>query len=278
MAADDESLFTGEPAQRIERIQDELSNVDDKFQPAGSIGPEVELVFSNAEANPFDERFDEEELVVDRFAARAADPLSRAPIVRSAEGAEISARLSSHAKRKKQAGKSPIAAANTPTAPRQPTAPIKPGAEPATNRPAEPPRQSAPNTSPAAIRPTAIMPIIAPITAPIDRPAIGSAIEFGLLADTDRPAMPVNEDVWPNAPAEALPGGMVQVGTGWIHPSEDPVMPEERVVDSADVQSFEVGDVDVIVVEDDPVPTPPPTASAVRRQEYRQLFAKLRRS
>jgi hypothetical protein len=49
-----------------------------------------------------------------------------------------------------------------------------------------------------------------------------------------------------------------------------------------DVLNAEVDpdDVDVIVVEDDPVPPPPPSrtpTSGVRRQEYRQLFARLRR-
>ena len=39
---------------------------------------------------------------------------------------------------------------------------------------------------------------------------------------------------------------------------------------------FAADDTEIIVVEDDPVPPPPP-ASAVRRQEYRQLFARLRR-
>jgi general secretion pathway protein A len=55
-----------DPAERIEQIQDTLSQVDDDFVPAGSIGPELELVFDDRD-DPFNEKFEEEEVIVDRY-------------------------------------------------------------------------------------------------------------------------------------------------------------------------------------------------------------------
>jgi hypothetical protein len=47
--------------------------LDGDFQPAGSIGPEVELVFADP-GNPFSERFEQEEPVIERYAMPAAGP------------------------------------------------------------------------------------------------------------------------------------------------------------------------------------------------------------
>jgi hypothetical protein len=58
-----------DPVEQLDRIEQTLSGLDDDFQPAGSIGPELELVFDEAK-DPFDEPFDEEELIVDRFEPR----------------------------------------------------------------------------------------------------------------------------------------------------------------------------------------------------------------
>jgi hypothetical protein len=56
-----------EPAEQIERIESTLASLEEEeFHPAGSIGPEVELVFTDP-SNPFDEQFAEEEEVVDRY-------------------------------------------------------------------------------------------------------------------------------------------------------------------------------------------------------------------
>ena len=60
----------GEPVQQIHRIERLLAAADDDFQPAGSIGPEVELCFDNS-PHPFQEQFAEEEVVADRYAAVA---------------------------------------------------------------------------------------------------------------------------------------------------------------------------------------------------------------
>lgn len=68
-----EDDVTPEPLEQLEQIEDALSQLDDDFQPAGSIGPEVELVFSDPASpfrvpgDPFSEPFEQEELVVDRL-------------------------------------------------------------------------------------------------------------------------------------------------------------------------------------------------------------------
>ncbi len=74
-AEEDREGDQSEPVQQIHRIERLLAAADDDFQPAGSIGPEVELCFDNA-AHPFQEQFAEEEVVADRYAAVAvAAPL-----------------------------------------------------------------------------------------------------------------------------------------------------------------------------------------------------------
>ena len=55
---------------RFDRIERLLAAADDDFQPAGSIGPEVELCFDNS-AHPFQQEFAEEEVVADHYAAVA---------------------------------------------------------------------------------------------------------------------------------------------------------------------------------------------------------------
>lgn len=55
-----------EPLEQLRRIETAISELDGDFQPAGSIGPEVELVFADP-GNPFSERFEQEEPVVERY-------------------------------------------------------------------------------------------------------------------------------------------------------------------------------------------------------------------
>jgi hypothetical protein len=70
---DDEEAETGdfEPSDQIHRIEELLAKADDDFQPAGSIGPEIELHFEDA-PHPFQEEFEHEEVVSDRYATKAA--------------------------------------------------------------------------------------------------------------------------------------------------------------------------------------------------------------
>jgi len=52
---------------RLDRVENLISELNDDFQPAGAIRPEVELIFDDPNG-PFGGRFEEEEIVVDRCA------------------------------------------------------------------------------------------------------------------------------------------------------------------------------------------------------------------
>jgi type II secretory pathway predicted ATPase ExeA len=69
-ADEDHESEPAEPVQQIHRIERLLAAAADDFQPAGSIGPEVELCFDNS-PHPFAQQFAEEEVVADRYAAVA---------------------------------------------------------------------------------------------------------------------------------------------------------------------------------------------------------------
>jgi type II secretory pathway predicted ATPase ExeA len=66
-----QTAANSEPSEQIHRIERLLAEADDEFQPAGSIGPEIELCFDQA-VHPFHEEFEHEEVVTDRYAARKA--------------------------------------------------------------------------------------------------------------------------------------------------------------------------------------------------------------
>jgi len=68
--ADDEQV--AEPAEQIEQIEEALAGADEEFHPAGSIGPELELVFDDPE-NPFSEKFEKEEVIVDCLGCPAGE-------------------------------------------------------------------------------------------------------------------------------------------------------------------------------------------------------------
>lgn len=58
-----------EPSEQIHRIEELLAKADDDFQPAGTIGPEVELHFEST-PHPFQEEFEHEEVVSDRYGSK----------------------------------------------------------------------------------------------------------------------------------------------------------------------------------------------------------------
>jgi len=60
----------GEPEEQLQRIENLLADAEKDFEPAGTIGPEVELTFEEA-IHPFREEFSEEEVVADRYAPAA---------------------------------------------------------------------------------------------------------------------------------------------------------------------------------------------------------------
>ena len=70
-----------EPAERVLHIQEMLQEAEQDFCPAGSIGPEIELVFDES-THPFQEPFQDEEVIAERYptTARAPDrPTAAAP-------------------------------------------------------------------------------------------------------------------------------------------------------------------------------------------------------
>jgi type II secretory pathway predicted ATPase ExeA len=68
---EEEEEGEGEPVRQICRIEKLLAEADDGFEPAGSIGPEIELCFEDA-SHPFLEEFEHEEVVADRYAVAPA--------------------------------------------------------------------------------------------------------------------------------------------------------------------------------------------------------------
>jgi type II secretory pathway predicted ATPase ExeA len=62
----DENDLIAQSSRRLDGIEKSLERLDEDFQPAGSIGPEVELVFHDP-ADLLSEDFQEEELIVDRY-------------------------------------------------------------------------------------------------------------------------------------------------------------------------------------------------------------------
>ena len=85
-----------QPVAKLARIEDQLASLEEDFQPVGSIGPEVELSFPEL-AHPFQERFEEEEIVIDRYASLESETLRHRPRVKSLEGSELGRLLAQHA-------------------------------------------------------------------------------------------------------------------------------------------------------------------------------------
>lgn len=59
------------PDEQVSRIEQMICEADDDFTPFGSCAPEVDLVFEDAE-HPFQEQFEDEEIVADRYSSRKA--------------------------------------------------------------------------------------------------------------------------------------------------------------------------------------------------------------
>ena len=88
-----------EPSEQIERIERTLAELgeeesfEEDFQPAGTIGPEITLVFDDWK-NPFDEHFEDEEVVVERYPTSAPN---RQPAAAYHAGQETAEPLASEA-------------------------------------------------------------------------------------------------------------------------------------------------------------------------------------
>jgi hypothetical protein len=218
-----EQLEQPEPLDNLRRITAQLAEINDDFQPAGSVEPEVELALSNS-LNPFHEAFDEEEVVIDRYTSLEIDALAHRPLVRSAESRELAAIL---------------AAADTTV--EQPSMAIAPATWPG----GVPTQSQQPQT---------------------EQPPSEVAPQFCSSCDVAEPA---------NALPDALPVVQKQspAGPDATYPPASPTVVSEALQAASN-------DDDLIVIEEPPEmkssaskkPTP-----RVRRQEYRQLFAQLRR-
>ncbi len=84
----------GEPERQLDLIEESLTELDEDFRPAGSIGPELELVFDDA-TDPFGESFEEEEVISDdrltgqgRSSELEQPPLDADPEATAADPAE----------------------------------------------------------------------------------------------------------------------------------------------------------------------------------------------
>ena len=205
------SATVPETARQVARIQQALARMDEDFQPAGSIGPEVELVFDDF-SNPFCEEFEEEQIVIDRYGNLPAG------------------------------GQSPLSYA------RQGDLLLD---------------------VPAAVGPSE--------AAPAAANTAGATIEFGSQLpqseEEEKGDSPPLCDAQPSQPVAAV-GDAAVAGDWESEPGTVRLRPPQP--------DAEQGDEDLLLVVEDgyddadaPLAQPP---ASVRRQEYRQLFARLRRS
>ena len=106
-----------------------------------------------------------------------------------------------------------------------------------------------------------------PIIASIDQPIEIISIDQNRTSQVN-PANIVDpaDDIWQDPPALDLPGGMIPVDRGWIHPSQDPVMPEEPVSVEAVSPAAEIKPTI-------PIPRNPPAFRASRRRPNKRSTA-----
>jgi type II secretory pathway predicted ATPase ExeA len=213
-----QATLTGSlPASQTEESYSLSQMEEEEFQPAGFVGPEVELVFHGPH-HPFGETFAEEEVVIDHYASLEKTTSERRVHDQSGQGKEIASvleRLSREPAHKLATGTPALAIV------------------------ADEHAEHVPHCDPSpVVRP--------PLT---DLPALSAEWE----AAADEPILPDYRDDLPLA-----------AGAGSY---------QGELLRSAD-------DRDIIIIEEDrggstAVATKP--ATRVRRQEYRQLFARLRR-
>jgi type II secretory pathway predicted ATPase ExeA len=89
--ADAEPLESGSPIVRLDAVADQLASWQEEFELPGPMVPTIRESAREA-VSPFAEQFQEEEIIVDRFAPVEVSLGSR-PAVRSAEGSMLSAML-----------------------------------------------------------------------------------------------------------------------------------------------------------------------------------------
>jgi type II secretory pathway predicted ATPase ExeA len=278
------------PAQRLRQITAQLAELDDDFHPAGSIGPEIELTVSAA-VNPFAEPFEEEEVVIDRYTTPNTDALANRPLVRGAESRALGAILSAAALPSDAAQRPASVSIHQPAMPDvDSTTHVAvmlpstswPGGVPTyrhldlAQSPAPPassvniPNAQSPITPWDIVQPPAqdfAMPFIVDVASPqteLSDPASQSQFESQELL-----IQKLASTVWPKAASEpeSEPAGQI---------IKTPATAAQTTTAAADSEI----DADLIVVEESPeraVPVAKQPVVRVRRKEYRQLFAQLRR-
>jgi type II secretory pathway predicted ATPase ExeA len=247
--------------EHLRQITAKLAELDDDFQPAGSIRPEVEITLPAAQ-NPFADAFEEEEIVIDRYTSADIDTFADRPLVRSSESRQLSALLAAaeltpqEAARPARAVAYPqLSSATTETPAMSSASPSKsiwPGGIPSDRT------ISAPKTEP--VQPSDSAP--AASTNPSATPSDSQSLLIKQFAATVWPKQSASaqESIAPQAsPAAPATNNLaISLSTSMIFPSTD-------------------NDADLIVIEDaiEPPAAKQPSAK-VHRQEYRRLFSQLR--
>jgi type II secretory pathway predicted ATPase ExeA len=100
------------PSVLLREIEDHLMTLDGDFEPVAMIGPLTKGSSSRA-VNPLDERFEEEEVLIDRYASFEMSRIGLHGSVRSHEGRVLSALLQPHMSQSAEAQLSLVVAAST---------------------------------------------------------------------------------------------------------------------------------------------------------------------
>ncbi|HEV2969744.1 MAG TPA: AAA family ATPase, partial [Pirellulales bacterium] len=259
-------LFYGEPVERLAKIEAKLEAIEEDYQPPVPEVPRVDVVFPGA-FDPFAEAFVEEEVVTDRFATLETSVLSNRPQVRSLEGRELSALLGMNETASDPEHLSINEVLSLPAADEtQETSQLPELEARSASADAESPR----NDESESEQPLSLRPAEDPVLP--EFPEESGTVSILIGGQTVE--LPQSE-----IPGEALTfSGRFQQTVNLADATREPLQAaSEPTTLSPDLASED--EQDLIVVEDDPPePNPPaPMPPQVRRQEYRQLFARLRR-
>ena len=230
---------------------------DADFQPAGTIGPEIQIVVEPAH-DPFDEEFAEEEVIVTHATFSGGDAWSHGPQVASEEGAALAAVLV-NAEQVEPAAETPSANLDQTTA----SNPLEENPQPPAAEVGEPETTftvAIDGSEPMAEAPDEQMVVEFVSSTP--------EVEATNTPD-DAPFDPALDPVYPESTSTTVQ----EAGD-----LEDEPPGGESVEPAA---SLTLDDRDLIVITDhlheQTTTTTVNTAGEAHRQEYRQLFAKLRR-
>lgn len=204
-----------EALEHLDQIEQQLSELDEEFAPVGTIGPQAKVPGA-ASFNPFDEAFEEEEVVIDRYAMLDESVFDGRPLVESQSSDGIAHLLKQHE-----------------AVPPQPVFSIT-------------------DTSDSHVE------LQLELEDELDG-TLDDVIEKELEDEFD-----------PVMPEEMIDETLEPAAINTVHSQAAPAGP--HVVEG--VERLEE-DRDLIVIEDEATP---PRPARVRRQDYRQLFARLRQA